>query len=275
MMTSIVISGLGLGTMIMAPLASWLIYTYSWRISYMVIGLLALVVITSAAQFLRHNPSQKGLLPYGAGEVSQEGLVSKARGYSLREAIHTRQLWLLIAMFFCFGFSLQPIMVHIVPHATDLGISVTAAATILAFIGGGSTAGRLLMGSVADRIGNRLGLIIALSIRVIALSWLLAAREVWMFYLFGALFGLGWGSLAPLATLIPAGLFGTRSLGVIMAVQICGITLGSAIGPLLAGYIFDVTSSYNLAFIGFLGLSIVAVIIALFIRPIKGKEGNE
>jgi predicted MFS family arabinose efflux permease len=103
-----------------------------------------------------------GLLPYGEHEIKPGGLRLEVRGLSFKEAIHTRQFWLLCAIYFGSWFALNPILVHIVIHATGLEISAASAAFILAIIGGAKIAGSVIMGSVADRIGNKIALIINL-----------------------------------------------------------------------------------------------------------------
>ena len=89
---------------IMPPLASWFIYKYDWRTSYVIVGALVLVIVISATQFLRRDPSQTGQLPDGEHESGERGLKSRAEGFSLREAADTRQFWIVFTMFFCVGF---------------------------------------------------------------------------------------------------------------------------------------------------------------------------
>ena len=120
LMTGLVVSGIGIGTIIMPPIATRLILNYGWRTSYTIIGITALVVIIIAAQFLRRDPGQIEQLPYGTSEVKQDSLISEARGFSLREAIHTRQFWMLCALVLSHGVGQQAVIVHITPHATDL-----------------------------------------------------------------------------------------------------------------------------------------------------------
>jgi len=170
-------------------------------------------------------------------------------------------------MFFCFGISAQTIFVHIVPHTTDIGISATSAANILAVIGAGGTAGRIIIGGVADRIGNKLSLITIFVLLSIALLWLLAARSIWAFYLFAVLFGLAYGGWAALISVVVAELFGLISLGVVLGVVQIGVATGEAVGPVLAGKIFDITGSYQPAFIACLIFSVTAIILTLFLRP--------
>ncbi|MFC2017287.1 MFS transporter, partial [Chloroflexota bacterium] len=235
LMTGIIVSGVGLGTMIMPPVANWLISSYSWRISYIVIGGIALALIILAAQFLRRDPTQMGQLPYGADEVKEEGLNLEVGGFSLREAIGTRQFWMLSVIFLCFGFFIQAIMVHIVPHAIDTGISAASAASILIIIGGLSLAGRVIMGGCGDRIGSKSAAIICFILIVIALSWVVAAKGVWMLYPFAIIFGFGYGGLVALQSLMVADLFGMRAHGVILGANAFISTIGAAIGPLLTG----------------------------------------
>jgi len=273
LMTGIVVSGTGLGTMIMPPIASWLISSYGWRTCYIVVGITALVLIMSAAQFLRRDPGQRGRLPYGADEVKEEGLNLEAGGFSLREAIGTKQFWQFFVAWACFGFGILVIMVHIVPHAIDTGISPASAASILSIIGGLSLAGRVIMGGSGDRIGNKLAFIICFILLAITLSWVMAAKELWMLYLFAVVFGFAYGGHAPLGSSIIADLFGLSSHGVILGVTTVGVTIGGAIGPLLAGYIFDITGSYHLAFLVCAAVSVVGLILLSQLR-LTSKEGG-
>lgn len=268
LMTGITVSGIGIGTMIMPPVANWLISSYGWRTCYIIIGILVSVLIILAAQFLRRDPGQMGQVPYDEEEVDTSHLNLADGGFSLREAIHLRQFWMLCAMLLCFGVSVQVIMVHIVPHATDLAISPASAANILAIIGGVSVTGRIIMGSVGDRIGSKPAITICFIMMLVALLWLLATKELWMFYLFAVIFGFAYGGWAALLSLIVAELFGLSSLGVILGAVISVMAVGEAAGPALAGGIFDITNSYQLAFLICAALSIIAIMLALLLRPI-------
>jgi len=273
MMTGFVVAGIGTGTIIIPPVANWLISSYGWRTSYIIIGIVALVFIILAAQFLRRDPKQIGQLPYGENEVREEGLNLPVRGFSVREAIGTGQFWMLLAILFCFGFSLNIIMVHVVPHATELGISAAMAASILAVIGGLSIAGRIVMGSVADRIGNRPPLIINFVLMSGVLFWLVVAKELWMLYLFAVIFGFAYGGVVSLESPLVAELFGLSSHGAILGIAAFGFTVGGAVGPVLGGRIFDIIGSYQVAFLVCAALAVIACILALLLRP-GSREGG-
>ncbi len=272
MMTGFTVSGLGMGTLIMPPVASWLVSSYGWRASYIVVGIAVLLVVMSAAQLLRRDPGQMGLSPYGGSEVEMDNLSQTPAGFSLWQAMQTRQLWLLCMASFFFGISLQIMLVHIVPHATDLGISAASAAILLALIGGVGTLGRVVMGISGDRTANKLALLISYGLAAVALYWLLAAKELWMLYLFVVVFGFGYGGIAVLISPVAAEQFGLNSLGIILGMILFSCAIGETIGPVAAGYIFDVTGSYYLAFLSCAVLSSASVLLIYLLKPIALKK---
>jgi len=272
MMSGIVVAGTSIGALIGPPVANQLISTYDWRISYIIIGSVVLVVVVLAAQFLRRDPAQMGQVPYGESKGGEQGLQVGAEGFSLKEAVYTRQFWVFFAMLLCFGFSLFSTMIHIVPHATDLGISAASAATILATIGGLATVGRVVLGSAADRIGTRQVFIIGFILMSAALFWLVPAAERWMLYLFAAVFGFGHGGMGASESPLVAGLFGLSSHGLIFGVAGLGFAIGAAAGPFLTGYIFDVTGSYQAAFLVSAAIGIIGLILTTLLTPITDER---
>jgi len=270
-MTGIVLSGVSLGTIIMPPLATWLIITYGWRTSYTIVGLAAMIVIIPATQFIKRDPAQIGQLPDGENGVKAESLDLPARSLPLREAIRTRQFWTLCAIFGCLWFSTIAITVHIVIHAIDLGIPAISASQILAIMGGAGIAGRIIIGSTADRIGHKPTLIMGFTLMVVSLLWLLVAKELWAFYLFAVIFGFGFSGLVVLESPLMAKLFGLGSLSVIMgSVEFVSATLSTP-SSIVAGYIFDIMNSYQLAFLILAGVSIIGLMSSLLLRPINNK----
>jgi MFS family permease len=267
LMTGIIVLGHGMCLIIMSSLGSHLISSYGWRISYLIVGIIAALVILLAAQFLRRDPSQVGQLPDGESGGELKGLIPDARGFSLREATHIRQFWMLCALFFCHGVGQQGVMVHIVPYATDLGISGITVSNILAVIGGLFIVGTVVMGSVIDRVGNKPTLIIVLISVTAVLFWLAVARGLWVFYLLAAIFGFSFGGMVTVQSPIVAELFGLRAHGSILGAVIFVLTIGCAIGPLLAGCLFDMTGGYSLSFLLYGVLSIISLILALLLKP--------
>jgi len=223
---------------------------------------------------MRRDPTQMGQLPYGENEGRRQKQKPEDKAFSLREAVYTRQFWVVVAMFFCFGFCVFAVTVHIVPHAIDLGISAIGAANILASMNGISILGNFGLGSFGDRIGSRWIFIIGLIMVSAALFWLVPAREVWMLYLFALVFGIALGGMAASESPLVAGLFGLSSHGLIFAVIGLGFTSGAAIGPFVTGYIFDSTGSYQVAFLVCAALAVVGLMLAAILRPTKRLSGR-
>ena len=270
-MNGIIISGIGVGMVIIPPIAQWLISSYGWRTSYIVVGITALVTIILTAQFLRRDPGKMGQLPYGEGELEIK-VSSPDTGFSLREALRSWQFWTLVMALLCFTMGEGTILVHIVSHAIGLGISAASAALIIPVIGAISIPGRILLGMAGDRIGNRPAYVIGFVFLSVSLFWLLVAKELWMLYLFAVIYGFGYGGLSALISPIIAELFGLSSHGVIMGVVIMfGGTGGMAIGPLLAGHIFDITGSYQSAFLMYAAISVIGLILVSRLRPVIRK----
>lgn len=271
LMTGIVLTGISIGGLAAPPVANWLISTYDWRIAFLILGSTVLVIIVLAAQFLRRDPTKVGQKPYGERKEGEKGTKSGTEGLSLKEAVYTRQFWLVFVLLFCLGFCLFSILVHIAPHATDVGISTTTAANILATLGGVTIVGRIVLSAAADRIGNKQVFIIGFILMAISLFGLVPATEVWILYLFAVVFGFAQGGMGPSESPLVARLFGLRSHGLIFGVVSTSFPFGAAVGVFLAGYVFDVTNSYLLAFLACAAIAILGLVSTILLTPIKGK----
>lgn len=272
--------GTGVGILSMPLLASWLVSVYGWRTNYLVLGSLGFVSVVLLAQFLRRDPAQVGQLPNGgkSGITIEAG--SNESGLSFREAVRTGQFWMLCAAFFTIGLVTNTILVHIAPHTLDiidpqaLNPEVSAkAALVLSIIGGTSIAGRLVMGNTADRFGNKRAMTVCFVILVISMVWLQFANQLWMIYLFSTVYGFAHGGFFALMSPIVAGLFGTRYQGILLGSIIFTDAVGGAIGPLVAGYLFDIMDSYQVAFLIFLGVSVVGLVLISLLKPIRLEGG--
>ena len=247
-------AGSGLGTMAMAPFATYLISNLGWRMSYIVIGLVTWLVVIPLSMLLKNDPSQIGTLPDG---VKLEAATAKVRnregssqlsGLSLLQSSRTGSFWLILAIWLSLGLCLSLVFVHLVPYATDTGIAATRAAIALSLMGCFNILSRLLTGKISDIVGRKMPIIICLLLQAGALVWLIWSHQPWMFYLFAVVYGLSWGGLGVVPYAMAADIFGERNLGLILGMINVGFAIGSAIGPLLGGFIFDVTGSYNVAF---------------------------
>ena len=233
-----------------------------------------MLIVAPLSRLLKKEPSEIGAVPDGV----ESGLTNKqpqqpknkkgsiyTTDLSLPQAFKTRSLWLLISIFFLFSSSHFLIITHIVPHAIDLGFSAGEAATIISLIGGSSIAGRVIMGSVSDRIGKKLTFIICALAESAAVVWLLWSYDLRSFYLLAAIYGFGFGGWGPILGSIVGDTFGLRNMGAILGITEAGFNIGGAVGTAIGGLIFDINQSYFMAFLLtalslFAGASLLALV---------------
>ena len=166
-------------------------------------------------------------------------------------------------------FCLLIILVHIVPHASDAGLSIAQAAGVLSTIGAVSMIGRFTSGMAIDRIGSKAIMVIWFFVLIASLLWLQIADELWMLYLFASVYGLAHGGFFTEISPIVVEIFGITAHGAIFGIVVFSGTTGGAVGPFLAGQIFDLTGSYELVFKMITVMSIIAFGLILLLKPIK------
>jgi MFS family permease len=269
LVSGIAVSGVAFGIIVMPLLSNLLISNYSWRTSYIVLGFTAIVSIGIVAQFMKRAPNQQRNTEYTAREVSMNTPSLQVRGLSLWEALRTRRFLTACVIFLFFGFGVHTIMVHIVAHATDIGFSPTTAAMVLSITGFVSAGGKIAMGGLGDKIGNRNTVIIICILAALAFLWLRFAGELWMLYLFAIVFGISYGGFSTLQSPLIADLFGLRSHGAIFGSVAFAGSVGSALGSLVAGRIFDITGSYNWAFTLCVILLITSLILTISLKAAR------
>jgi len=215
-----------------------------------------------------------GLAPDGATELNGGQPDLANIGLTMGEAMRTPQFWMFCAVSMLTYFCAHTVTVHIVPHSVALGIPAMSAAGVLSCIGGVSIVGRLVMGNLGDRIGNRMAMVICYATLALSLFWLQLADEAWMLYLFGAMYGFAHGAFFALISPMVAELFGLRAQGAILGIVILSGTWGGASGPLLAGKMFDMTGSYLPAYLICAFLAVMALVFMLLLRPMVPKTGR-
>lgn len=252
--------GTGIGMMTMPLVTGYLIEHHGWRTAYLFLGVFAMVTLITMAQFLRRDPAQMGLRPYG-GEKHEITAPGVEEGTPFRQALRQRPFWTLFLMYVLIVTCAETVMVHTVPHAGDMGITATSAAGILSLLGAGSIAARVLVGVLLDRIGSRRSLMLCFVPLISSLAWLQFADSLWMLYVFAALYGLSHGAFFTLQAPVVAQLFGTRSHGALFGVIMAGGGIGGAIGPVLTGRAYDTLGSYQLPFLVILAMAVAALLL--------------
>ena len=271
---SILATGFGVGAIVSPLLAHALLATRRWQEAFLILGIVAWAVIVPLAQLVRKSPYQVGQRPYGESDNGDDdALESSVEGVSLRQAMRSAPVWIYGTLGLLFFFCLQAIVVHIVPHATASGIPEVAAAGMLSVIAGCSVLSRASAGFVSDKFGPRPAFSLCLILSTLALGWLIFAGEIWAFYLFAVVFGLAYGGVVPLATLVPSELFGTKSLGVIIGALMLYHTIGGAGGAPFAGYMYDTTGSYDAVLPVLAVVSLIAAVLGVVLVRYRGKPG--
>ncbi|MFO7984284.1 MAG: MFS transporter [Desulfatiglandaceae bacterium] len=267
LMTGLVKVGTGAGQLTIPLVAGLCITTLGWRHAYLIMGLIVLVFVIGSGQLLRRDPGQMGQFPDGRTTPPTGAPHDQETGLTVSEAIRTAPFWMLCTLNLLAVSSMLIILVHIVPHATDMGIETVKAAGVLSTIGGVSMLGRLTVGLAIDRIGTKRCMIICLTLLILSFLWLNMAKGVWMLYVFATVYGISHGGIFTVISPLVADLFGIRSHGALFGIVAFSGTVGGAIGPVLAGHVFDVTRSYHLIFLGLVGLACMSLLLTWFLKP--------
>jgi len=264
----IVLSGFGMGQILVPPAATYIILRYGWETCFIVLGIVALGLGTLAWSFVR--PAPQSIISPPLPESASTNTPAND-DYTLSEALHTTAFRILFLIQLLDALCYLMVAIHIVAAATDAGILPEAAAIILTLSGITNTVGRLALGGLATKIGNKTALALCLAVEVPMLFLLVGASDLGVFYIIAAVYGLVHGGISPVIITLSGSFFGTRSVGGIIGTLTLGLTMGVAIGPLLAGYIFDVTGSYSLAFSSAAIAIAIAFVLCLLLKPPKRK----
>ncbi|MCC6474913.1 MAG: MFS transporter [Burkholderiales bacterium] len=269
LMSGIVLAGTGVALMVVVPISNLLVANYGWRMSYAIVGGATLVIMIISSQFLRRDPQQLGQRPRGHDAAGTPHAGAPVSGLTATQALRTGQLPLLAAVYFCTYFLFYVIIAHAVLYATGNNVPLAQAVTVLSVVGVTGIAGRVLMGMLADRSGYQRTMVSSGVLVLAAFALLLISPSIWMMYAFAALFGFGHGGLGTMESPMTAHIFGMRSHGTILGMVFAVDTLGGALGPILAGFVFDEMQSYTLVIQLCVLVAAVNLVAILFLRPVQ------
>ncbi len=268
----------GFGGAVMVPIIAWLVSEFGWRSAAFSLGIGMAIVGLPMAVLVRHKPEQYGYLPDGQATTPAPAATGSARApaaapvdevdFTIWEALRTSAFWILSLAFGFRTLAISATVIHQIPLLTDRGFSATAAAGVLALMSGMSVPGRLVFGYLGDYFDKRVLVCVAYLLQAMGLVVLLNATRMEHLYLFTLVFGLGWGAPTVLVAL-RGDYFGRRYFATIAGVQQSVVAVGTIIGPVYAGWIFDTTRSYDTAFLTFIVAIIVGAVLVLFARQPK------
>jgi sugar phosphate permease len=276
--TGIVVSGGAFGGLLV-PVVTWLIDTFTWRTAMVIVGIAAGSLILPLSLIVRNKPEQYGYLPDGESimePVNTGGPKPIPRGevaVGVSQALKTRAFWMIALGFMCHVLVTVSVVTHIMPYLDSIGISRTTASLMASGIPLVSIPGRLLFGWSGDRIDKRRLSAVGFAITGIGLLLLCFIDNLgtWLLVPFIILFGFGFGGPVPIQPGMLLERYGRARLGTILGICMGIMMVGIVLGPPLAGWIFDLTGSYQNAWYIFLAF-LAASIIFLLSTPAAGGE---
>jgi MFS family permease len=157
-------------------------------------------------------------------------------------------------------------MVHIVPFAVDLGISHFRAAMSISIIGFAGFGGRLLIGTISDRLGRVATLGSCLMLQGVSFIGFTFSTGIALLYIAAALFGFSYGGVTALFPALIGDFFGRLAIGAIVGIIFALAGSPAAFGPLIAGYLYDTTHSYREAFELSAALNLIAFAMVFWLK---------
>ena len=264
----------GVGAALLAPVYSVLLEQFGWTTTFVAIGLVGGGLILGLLPFFRNQPAEKGMLAYGATNDDPPPVSFNAEAAKLRLQVfqrqmkHTRAFWNLpvIHGMGCAGHGI--VLIFVVDYAVSQNIDFTKGAIILTLINVFSIAGRFGVPIITERIGGKLIMATALGIQAGAVAILLFAGDLWAFYLFACVFGIGFGGEMSAYPVVNRQYFGTGPVATVYGFQISGAMMGHFISTLVAGIIIQFLG-YIPAFILSMAFSSLGVVVIMTLETTK------
>ena len=250
-------SGIGVGTLIVPPFASYLITTLGWREAYLTLGAMAAIVGSAMALLIESDPRRRGLGPDGEAPPPAPR-AGAAPGWSIKDALASRQFaGLYLACLAC-GFGVFVPFVHLTPYAMDHGISRSSAVLLVSALGVGSAVGRFALGGLADKLGRQYSLTAMFAGMACSLVIWLVSSGIGPLTVFAFLFGTAYGGWVALLPAVVMDYFGGRNVSGLIGLLYTSAGIGTLIGPAAAGFAFDLTGSYTAPIVASIGGNVIA-----------------
>ena len=260
--SGLAVSGIGVGTLLVPPLATLGIDAWGWRTAWTVLGALVAVLGVAMAFLISDDPRRHGLAPDG-DPVPTAAAAGPPAGATLREALRTRSFALLYLAGALGSFGVFVPFVHLVPYATDHGVPAASAVLLIGAIGVGSTAGRFFLGGLADRLGRRHALVATFAGMAAAMAAWPLGTTFWPLLAFALVFGVFYGAWVAIMPAVVMDFYGGRSISSVIGALYTSVAVGTLVGPSAAGYAFDASGTYVLPIlVGAAGNVVAALVVA-------------
>jgi MFS family permease len=240
-------SGGSLGNLVVPPVAAAIVTSYGWRTALAAVALVAATLMLVAARWMIRDPESVGLEP--DGEPPPRSAAVALAGRRLDEVYSTAPFLLVVAIYLLTWISVFVPFVHGAAYAEDLGLGKLAAASVISVIGIGGVVGRLSSGVVSDRVGRLPSLVAVFALQVVAFVAFAGAKGIAALWFAATTFGFSYGGGVTLLPALCGDLFGRAHVAAIVGVIFAVAGAPAAMGPYLAGWLFDITGSYGMAFL--------------------------
>jgi MFS family permease len=239
----IVTAGMEAGGMVMTFTVGYVIAAYGWRAGYFVIAVPALLIaVPLLLAFVRTRPA-------GASRDStDEPAESTLPGLEVREAVRTRAFWMLVGVQLAYGLAVGGTFHHLVAFLESLGYRLHSATLVVSIVLGMAALGKTAMGALGDRIGGKNALAIGFLMIAVGVFILLNAAHVSILALWLVVIGIAGAAPVALVPMVTAETLGLRRFGTLFGWLGTVVTVGLFFGPLLVGWLTDVTGSYTQPF---------------------------
>ena len=269
------------GQIIFLPLFMWMITSAGWRMGSMALIIVAIFLLPLIFFFMRDDPSEVGLEPYGAGDpnaaakggaTSLRGMSAKTATITPREVLGNPTFWLLCGSFFvCGGTANGLIGTHLIPHEIEIGIPQIAAASLLGLMGALNMVGTIFSGWMIDKVRPQRWLALVYALRGCSLLILPFVHNYSGLIVFAVIYGLDWFATVPPSMAITADTFGRQNVGKVYGWIFMSHQIGAAIMASAAGAVRTFMGDYNYAFLSGGLIAMIAAGLALQIK-LKPKE---
>lgn len=263
-------AGVSLSGVVMPYISAELIGSFGWRAGFLFYGgFTLLVVVPLVFRFVVSRPEDMGLRPDGALPlVSAAGDDSPAKPrLSLRDVARNQNFWTIVLTFALLFCCMSATLTHMIPRLTDSGYSLVQASLVMSLCAGAAVFGKLTFGWLGDRMPLRRLLLVVIAMQFSGQLIMFVASGYWMTVLGAALFGYGLGGVVPTQGTIVGKTFGRERFGSVLGLMRPAMFPVQILGVPFAGWIFDVTGAYTLAFQIFLGIYFLAALTIAAYRP--------
>ncbi|HUF41467.1 MAG TPA: MFS transporter [Verrucomicrobiae bacterium] len=271
------------GQIIFLPFFMAMITFAGWRLGSMTLIFVAMILLPLIFLFMRDDPSDVGLEPYGAGQpaaaigggsASLRGMPAKNATITAKEVVTHPTFWLLAGSFFvCGGTANGLIGTHLIPHEIEIGIPQIAAASILGIMGGLNIVGTIFSGWMIDRVQPQKWLALVYALRGVSLLILPFVNSFTGLVVFAIIYGLDWFATVPPSMAITADTFGKQNVGKVYGWIFMSHQIGAAIMASAAGALRTWLGDYQLAFLSGGVIAMIAAGLALQIKT-KPREAS-